>query len=539
MAVIASNTDNIMTNTHTGYHLGDLVSYDGSEPYIFVSYSHVDTDEVYSFLKKIEEEKFRFWYDDTMEIGEDFREELRTRIENCSAFLLFISNASMNSKYCGMEIITAFKNNKKIYPVYLDETAEIPAALKMILENIQHVKGYSREGLDKYVQKLISGLPVETMRSLEVEDGVLVKCKDGSDAISIPGGVTVIGESAFKNCEKLVRVHLGDKVETIRREAFRGCKSIEEMHLPSNVTFIGESTFRDCINMHTLTVDNKDIEIGERAFENCASLTNVSLRNEMTEIYGGIFNSCKALSHIDLPEMLTILGESSFADCISLEEIKIPPRVTKIDDMVFNGCIELKEVALPESLLKIGKNAFKDCSALRSIHIPAAVFNIGAGPFRGCTSLERIEVDAKSRSFKSVNNVLFNKNKSILICYPAKMALTEYAIPDSVVTVSDWAFCGCTNLKRIIIPDSVYEIGEGAFYMCNALEELVIPDSVVRIDDTAFRGCSSLRRVYIPDSVKDFGWGLFNGCGKIQVICSDDSDAARYCDSREIPHSAE
>ena len=533
-----SDGDNKMTNIYTGLTLGDLISYEGDEPYLFVSYSHVDTDEVYSFLKHLEREKFRIWYDDTMEIGEDFREELRTKIEGCSAMLLFISPASMRSKYCGMEIITAFKNNKKIYPVYLDETAEIPAALKMILENIQHVKGYSKGSVEKYVQKLISGLPTEAMRSLEVVEGVLTHCKDGSEQISIPAGVREIGAGAFKNCEKLCEVRLGDEVSTIRREAFRGCKSLEKIHLPEGVTFVGESTFRDCISLTELVVDNKDVEIGERAFENCASLREVSLRREMTEIYGGVFNSCKALAHIELPEMLTILGESSFADCISLTEISVPSRVTKLDDMVFNGCTELKSISLPESLLKIGKNAFKDCTSLERIRIPASVFSIGSGPLRGCTSLAEVEVDPKSRAFKSVEGVLFNKNKSILVAYPPRLEGDSYVIPDSVVTVSDWAFCGCKDLRSIEIPDSVYEIGEGAFYMCEALEELTVPDSVVRIDDTAFRGCTALRQVTIPESVKEFGWGLFNGCVDLTVICPDDSPAAAYCDRRDIPHRA-
>ena len=50
-----------------------LDSYDGPDPYIFISYSHRDTAKVYEILKVIDREKFRFWYDDTMEIGEDFR----------------------------------------------------------------------------------------------------------------------------------------------------------------------------------------------------------------------------------------------------------------------------------------------------------------------------------------------------------------------------------------------------------------------------------------------------------------------------------
>lgn len=510
----------------------DLDSYDGDEPYIFISYSHADTEQVYRILKVIDKEKYRFWYDDTMEIGEDFREELRSRIEHCSAFLLFISPASLASKYCGMEIITAYKYDKKIYPVYLDENAPIPAPLKMILENLQHLKNVPGE---KYIYKLISGLPVETMRSLQTEDGVLVKCKDGSTSLTIPDDIHTIGAGAFKNCEKLEKVELGDTVENISREAFRGCKSLTSMHLPKNVRKVNESAFRDCISMTSLKIDCDDIELGERAFENCASLSDIELADGMTEIYGGVFNSCKSLENIKLPSKLTVLGESAFADCSKLKSIKIPDRVTKIDDIVFNGCLELEKVELNSGLVKLGKKAFKDCQSLKEIFIPKNVNSIGSGIFRGCISLKTIIVDPKNRFYKSVNNVLFNKNKSDLLCFVCDSDVTEYEIPDSVMTISDWAFCN-SHLKKITIPDSVTSIGEGAFCNCLELEELVLPDSVMHIDDSAFRGCTKLKKLVLPDSIVDFGWGLLGGCDDVVVVCNDRSNAAKYCDSREIPH---
>ena len=513
----------------------DLDSYEGNEPYIFVSYSHVDTDIVYKILKLIDREKYRFWYDDTMEIGEDFREELRSRIENCSAVLLFLSDAALQSKYCGMEIITAYKYNKKIYPVYLNDDIVIPPALKMVLENLQHVKGINTTN-EKYLNKLISGLPIETMKSLEVEGDVLIKCKDGSTSLTAPSGVKVIGEGAFKNCEKLEKLDFGEEVEVLQKEACRGCKSLKTLTLPKNVRKVGESSFRDCISLTELIVENEDLELGERAFENCALLSSVILQDGMTEIYGGVFNSCKSLTEIKLPKNLTILGESSFADCARLKSIDIPKYVTKIDDMVFNGCVELENVDMKDNITKIGKNAFKDCKSLKTINIPKSVTNIGAGPFRGCCNLEEITVDSKNRWFKSLDNILFNKNKSTLICYPSKSSASEYVIPDSVTGVSDWAFCECSSLTKIVIPDSVSEIGEGAFYSCTGLTELVLPDSVTKIDDTAFRGCSSLKYVHIPDSVQEFGWGLFNGCDDVTVICSDRSPAAKYCEIKNVPH---
>lgn len=513
-----------------------LTAYDGTEPYIFVSYSHRDTMQVCRVMKIIEREKFRFWYDDTMEIGEDFREELRTRIENCSAFILFISEHSMNSKYCGMEIITAFKNNKKIYPVYLSDNVEIPAPLKMILENIQHVKGSVASDLEKYVKKLVTGLPVETMRSLQVEDGVLVACKDGSVELTIPSDVHTLGRASFKNCEKLEQLHIGEQVRSIEREACRGCKSLKSIELPSSLKKVGESAFRDCVEMTSLTTNNDELELGERTFENCAKLKDVNLSDGISELYGGVFNSCKALEYIRLPSKLNILGESSFADCSSLKSIDIPEPVTKLDDMVFNGCLSLESVDLKDRLTKIGKYAFKDCKSLHTVHIPRSVQSIGSGPFRGCNNLEQIDVDPHNRFFKSLNGILFNKNKSELISYPPKLAHTKFAIPDSVAVIAPWAFCECVNLEEIEVPDSVCEIGEGAFYGCTHLQKIVLPESVVRIDDTAFHGCTELKLAVVPDSVTDFGWGVFSGCDDLTIVCSDSSAAAKYCDMKNIPH---
>ena len=511
-------------------------SYSGTEPYLFISYSHADTKTVNKILKVIDKEKYRMWYDDTMEIGDDFRAELRTKIENCFAVLLFVSNSSMNSKFCGMEIITAYKFNKRIYPVFIEDEVEIPPAIKMIFENLQHVKSENIFESDKYLAKLIESLPVETMRSLNIVDGVLIKCKDGSPNLTIPGDVTEIGEASFKSCEKLETIGIGDNVISIGDEAFRGCKRLKGVTFGNNIKKIGESAFRDCTGLTKITVENPEVEIGERAFENCASLSEIVLPAGMAEIYGGVFNSCKSLESITLPEELTIMGESSFADCVKLKTIKVPEKVTKIDDMVFNGCIGLKEINLCNSLTKIGKNAFKDCSELTSITIPDSVLNIGVSPFRGCGRLESINVDPKNKSFKSVDHVLFNKSKSNLICYPACIKSESYDIPDSVTVISDWSFCECSNLKKITVPDSVAEIGEGAFYKCSSLEEMIIPDSVTRIDDIAFRECVNLKRIVIPDSVREFGWGVFNGCKNVVVVCSENSMAATMCRKKNIRH---
>ncbi len=508
-------------------------AYTGDEPFLFVSYSHRDTELVFPILDALHDKKYRLWYDESCETGNDFRDELRTRIERCEAVLLFVSESSMLSPFCGMEIIVARENGKRLYPIYLDE-ADVPPSFQILLANTHH--GTAAD-MDKLIKNLVRDLPAVTMDRLTIEDTSLKKCEDNGTSISVDVGVVDICAEAFKNRRALQHIELPNTLVTIGIESFRGCTSLKEMIIPESTLYIRDSAFRDCTSLKSLVVRNKCIKIGERAFENCAVLSDVSLPEGLTEIYGGVFNSCKSLKAIHLPESLNVLGESAFSDCIALETITVPESVTKIDDLVFNGCTALTKIELRNGLKKIGKSAFKNCRALTSIMIPASVSSISSSPFRGCEKLKSLRVDPKNKYYKSEPNkregsdhVLFNKNKSVIIAYPASSREVQYDIPDSVTVISDWAFCECKKLNRITIPDSVYEIGEGAFSNCALLDEIEVPDSVVKIDDCAFRGCESLEKVIIPDSVKELGWGVFDGCeNTVTVYCDEGSLVQEYC----------
>lgn len=508
-------------------------AYTGNEPYLFVSYSHKDTAAVYPILDALYDRKYRIWYDESCENGNDFRDELRHRIEKAEAVLLFVSKSSMTSPFCGMEIIVARENNKRLYPIYLDDV-DVPPAFAILLSNTHHSMA---DNMDKLIKALVRDLPAVAMDRLTIGDGELKKCEDNGRSITVDEGVRIICADAFKDRKALHTIILPQTLETIGEESFRGCSNLEAMDVPEKTSRICSSAFRDCISMKSLKVRNGYIKIGERAFENCASLESISLPDGLTEIYGGVFNSCKSLVHIDLPKNLTILGESAFSDCICLEKIEVPEAVVKIDDLAFNGCTNLTKIVLHEGLRKIGKGAFKNCRNLKQIELPISLSSIGDAPFRGCESIKSIHVDPKNRYYKSEPNkregsdhVLFNKNKSVIVAYPASSREVQYDIPDSVTVISDWAFSECKKLNRITIPDSVSEIGEGAFCNCVLLDEVEIPDSVEKIDDCAFRGCASLEKVVIPSSVKDLGWGLFDGCeGAVTVYCDEGSAICDYC----------
>lgn len=506
--------------------------YDGDEPFCFISYSHRNTDQVYGVLNDLAERNFRLWYDDSMEIGDDFRNELLDRISRCEAFVLFISEESMASKYCGMEIITAHQLGKRIYPVQLDRDAQVPAPLKLILDNLQHVKAYTNER--RYVDKLMASLPPETMRRLRVVDGVVTRCEDNGRSIEVPEGVREIGPGAFKECLQLQSVVLPSTLTRLGDEAFRGCSGLRSIRLGADVGYVGHSAFRDCVRLESVTVESPSTVFAGRAFENCAALTTVSLPDDCEEIFEASFNSCGRLVEAPMPGALRVVGDSAFADCVSLVDVELPPWTVKVDTRAFADCTSLRSVRLPDGLSKIGMSAFKGCSSLVEIQIPGATTHVSSDAFRECTSLTGISVAPENRFYKAVDGVLFNKSKSVLVAYPPAHPGTTYGVPDSVTAVSDWAFCQADRLEHVDLPDSVREIGQGAFFSAEKLVEVVLPSSVTYIDDIAFRGCRTLRRVVIPERVLHIGWGAFLGCPDLVVECVEGSAAWRYCGEHGI-----
>ncbi|MBQ4112212.1 MAG: leucine-rich repeat domain-containing protein, partial [Clostridia bacterium] len=106
----------------------------------------------------------------------------------------------------------------------------------------------------------------------------------------------------------------------------------------------------------------------------------------------------------------------------------------------------------------------------------------------------------------------------------APWAFSRIELPDTVTSIGDGAFSGCSNLTSITIPDAVTSIGDGAFSGCSNLTSITIPDSVTSIGNGAFGGCSSLTSITIPDSVTSMSIGeyAFHGCTSLTSITIPD-----------------
>jgi len=140
--------------------------------------------------------------------------------------------------------------------------------------------------------------------------------------------------------------------------------------------------------------------------------------------------------------------------------------VTTIGDYAFFGCKKLESVYFPDAVTYIGASAFAQTN-LKSVNISAKV-NLGMSSFYGCNNLKSINVDFNNPHLTSIDGVLFNKDASKLIQYPAGKKEYHYSIPQSVNTLSYRSF-SMSSITDITIPENVTLIEQYAFYDCDNL----------------------------------------------------------------------
>ena len=350
-------------------------------------------------------------------------------------------------------------------------------------------------------------------------------------SITIPNSVMEIGSSAFSGCSSLTSITILNSVTEIGVYAFKGCTSLTSITIPNSVTNIGDSTFWGCSSLTAIyvAVDNKNYTSVNGVLFNkdktaliCypAGKTDKSynITNSVTSIGDYAFNGCSSLTSVTIPNSVTEIGGSAFVGCASLKSITMPNSVTSIGDMAFYKCSSLTSITIPDSVTSIGSSAFSDCSKLRSITIPNSVTSIGAWAFNGCTGLTAINVAMENQNYVSPDGVLYNKDKTTIICYPAGKKGNNYKIPDGVTEIGSIAFSRCSSLTSVTIPNSVTSIGSGAFNGCTSLTRVTIPNSVTKIGWNAFSGCTSLTSITIPNSVISIDWYAFMGCTSLKSI---------------------
>ena len=127
--------------------------YEGSEPYLFISYSHLDAGAVEPLLKELTEKGFRFWYDEGIAPGSEWPEDVARHLNGAAVVLAFISPNSMNSENCRREINFALSKEKPLLSVTLEKT-KLPLGMEMQLSSHQSVLRYSYTDWQSFADKV-------------------------------------------------------------------------------------------------------------------------------------------------------------------------------------------------------------------------------------------------------------------------------------------------------------------------------------------------------------------------------------------------
>ena len=382
------------------------------------------------------------------------------------------------------------------------------------------ITGYTGSGGAVIIPDTIDGVPVTS-----IEEAAFAGW-DTLTSITIGTNVTSIGDSAFWGCTSLTSVTIPNNVTSIGDWAFQSCTGLTHATMGLGITSIGYKMFESCTSLTSIIIGANVTSIGRSAFQSCTSLTSVTISNKVASIGQSAFYSCTSLTNITIPNSLTDIGTVAFGSCTSLTSVAIPGNVSSIGDMPFIGCVKLSAITVDPAnpfytgvdgvLFNKSQTALVEFPAGKTgtCALPNSVTSVRTGAFAGCSGLSSITVDSLNASFTGVDGVLFNKNQTTLVAYPASKQ-GNYAIPNGVTRIEDGAFLFCPGLTGVTIPASVTSIGTDAFHACTGLTQVSIPDSVTIISDGMFDSCTGLTSVIIPDGVTRIGDSAFYSCSSL------------------------
>ena len=226
-----------------------------------------------------------------------------------------------------------------------------------------------------------------------------------------------------------------------------------------------DSPFKD-YEIRKATVKYGITSIGESAFLGCRGMTELILPNSVMSIGGNAFEGCSGLTELTLPNSVESIADDAFHGCRGLTELTLPNSVTSIGDGAFRGCTGLTELTLPNSVTSIGDGAFRGCPGLTELILPNSVTSIGESAFSGCSGLEKITVESGNSCYDSrdnCNSIIDTETNTLIV------GCKNSVIPNSVRSIGDYAFYGCSGMTELILPNSVRSIGDYAFYGCSGM----------------------------------------------------------------------
>ena len=330
--------------------------------------------------------------------------------------------------------------------------------------------------------------------------------------VVVPNGVTDLASCLFWDNQEIEEVNLPESLTNIGGDTFYNCRNLRKVNIPAKVKIMGNNPFAGCPSIEIINNSSnfrmKDGVLYDKKFAKLiyypVSKKDKSYKiKEGTKIIGKhSFFLCNDLEKLLIPESVIKLENNPFSGCEKLEIENLSKSYNIVDKVIYDkdfssviGClnsIKTQKLRL-RNVKKICRNSFWNCKGIQKIILPETLETIGYNPFVGCQDIEFI---SESENFVVENNLLLSKDKSKLICCPAKFAIGEIHIPDSVTNLERGAFSGCSEMTSINL-HNISIIGKSCFTNCNSLKTVYCSDLVAYIGEWAFAHCANLSRISV------------------------------------------
>lgn len=338
---------------------------------------------------------------------------------------------------------------------------------------------------------------------LEILSGAFYGCT-GLSSITIPTSVLDIWGGAFSGCSNLSTVYYNavncessGTLVGFERGIFSGCTNISYFYFGESVTIIPAYLFNGNNAIQTITIPNSVISIGGYAFKDCYELTSVVFNaTNCSNVESHAFDGCN-IRRLCVGDSVTVVPSGLISGCIGITTLDY--NATNCTQASFGRCYSLATVNFGENITVVPQHMLQYCREIQSLSIPNTVISIGDFAFSGCSGLTSVTLP---NTLSDIGNFTFE----------GCSGLTSVTLPETVTSIGSCAFWGCIGLTTITLPSTVSRIGSYAFRDCSGLTSMVLPNSITSIETGVFCNCRGLTSIPIGNSVTMIGNQAFQGC---------------------------
>ena len=346
----------------------------------------------------------------------------------------------------------------------------------------------------------------------------------GLTSLTIGNSVTSIGIGAFSSCRGLTSVTIGNSVTSIGDYAFYNCSGLTSVHISDIAAWCAISF---------ASSDANPLHYARNLYFNDELITNLVIPDNVTSIGDGAFRNCRSLTSVTIPNSVTSIGNDAFYNCSGLTSVHISDIAawcaisfasSDANPLYYAHNLYLKEklvtdLVIPNSVTSIWNNAFYNCSCLTSVTIGNSVTSIGSSAFHQCTSLKIVINNSALDIVKGSTNYGYVAYYAIDV-YKGRDVIDDFVFSKKDET--DYVVVYTGSDSQVTLPANYrggsYGVAAYLFYNNTTVKSITLSNSVTSIGDYAFNGCSNLNVVYIGNSVISIGQEAFRNCPQLYKI---------------------